>query len=419
MVLPFLYMSLHVERARAVDFDEMSPQTRACEVIDMDEPRKSAIVGVVVSLLFGCLAMAAETGEGGVVQIGVASTFHSEILDADRDLVVHLPEDYQSGGRRYPVVYMMGSEFRARFALWAANLDILSGAGRIPAMILVGIDLPEGNGVLVPRGGDTSSPNRYLRFLVEEVVPHVEKGYRTVPYRVLFGASNSGLFTVYTLLSEPDAFNAYLASSPMLGWCPDLLQEKAEKILAGKGAPGRFLYMIYSDDDYEHATESIPAFVDLLAKSKPGWLSYESVVRTREGHVPATDIPLALKAVFPDYHPAGDVTTLDAVRGHYSELTKRYGFSISVPQALLFDIGVDHVIAKRLDQAQTIFEYAVKEYPEQARGHVGLGLVRREQERFEEARDLFNKAMELDPEDSLARRLLERLDEKEKEGESE
>ncbi len=384
----------------------------------MHPPRTSAIVGMVVSLLCGGLAVAAEAGGEGVVRIGVHGKLRSAILEGDRDLSVHLPEGYESGEERYPVLYMMGSEWRTRFALWAANLDYLSGTGRIPAMILVGIDLPEGNGVLVPRDGDASSPDRYLRFLVEEVVPHVEKSYRTVPYRVLFGASNSGLFAVYVLLSDPGAFNAYLASSPMLGWCRDLLEQKAGKILAGKGAPGRFLYMIYSDDDYEHATDAIPPFVDLLERSKPGWLSYESVIRTGEGHVPATDIPLALKALFPDYRPAAEVTTVGALREHYRKLTERYGFSVPVPLSLLFDVGIDHVIAKRLDQAQAIFEFAVKEHPRKARGHVGLGLVRRDQERLEEARELFRKALELDPEDSLARRLLDRLDEREKEADS-
>lgn len=381
----------------------------------MHQPRKPAIAGVVLSLLLCGPVLAAEAGEEGIVRIGVASRLHSAILEADRDLTVHLPEGYESGEGRYPVLYMMGSEWRTRFTLWAANLDYLSGTGRMPSMMLVGIDLPEGNGVLVPRDGDTSSPDRYLRFLVEEVVPHVDKSYRTVPYRILFGASNSGLFAVYTLLSDPGAFNAYLASSPMLGWCPDLLEEKLVKILAGKGAPGRFLYMIYSDDDYERAAEAVPPFVALLEKSKPGWLSYRSVLRTGEGHVPATDIPLALKALFPDYRPAAEVTTVDALRDHYRKLTERYGFSIPVPPSILFDVGIDHVIAKRLDQAQAVFEFAVKEHPGEARGHVGLGLVRRDQARFEEARKLFLKALELDPEDSLARRLLDRLDEREKE----
>lgn len=371
------------------------------------------MTGIIIQavILFGFCAMAAE--QEAVIEIGNRNSIDSEILERKADLTVHLPVDYASGESRYPVLFMMGSEWRTRFAMWASYLDYMSGGGQIPSMILIGIDLPEGNGVLLPRGEDTSGPDRHIRFLVDEVIPFVDTKYRTMPYRILFGASNSGLFSVYTLLTEPGAFNAYIASSPMLGWCEDLIKEKAEKAFAGKGAPARFLYIIYSDDDYERVTEYVPAFVFLLKEKRPSWLEFESVVRSNEGHVPAVDIPFALKALFPDFNPGEELTSLEAMKNHYSKLTKKYGFEIQVPAALLFDFGIEHVMAKRLDQAEPVFEYSVKLYPHHARSYVGLGLVRREQSRNDEARILFGRALEFDPEDSLARRLLDRLEEQE------
>ena len=37
-------------------------------------------------------------------------------------------------------------------------------------------------------------------------------------YRVLAGASYTGLFTLYSILNEPDLFDAYMVNSPSLRW---------------------------------------------------------------------------------------------------------------------------------------------------------------------------------------------------------
>jgi predicted alpha/beta superfamily hydrolase len=59
----------------------------------------------------------------------------------------------------------------------------------------------------------TIDPSKYLSFLTNEIMPRVEKDYTRVT-RILYGHSNAGTFTIYTLLNEPKLFSAYYAIDP-------------------------------------------------------------------------------------------------------------------------------------------------------------------------------------------------------------
>ena len=58
--------------------------------------------------------------------------------------------------------------------------------------------------------------NQYLDFVREELIPKVEKTYRTDGFRVLYGTSNSGFTTVYALFRSPSTADAYIAASATL-----------------------------------------------------------------------------------------------------------------------------------------------------------------------------------------------------------
>lgn len=60
---------------------------------------------------------------------------------------------------------------------------------------------------------------RFLDFIEQELKPLVQSRYRVDPARqTLFGHSYGGLLTVHALLTRPQSFQNYLASSPSLWW---------------------------------------------------------------------------------------------------------------------------------------------------------------------------------------------------------
>ena len=80
---------------------------------------------------------------------------------------------------------------------------------------------------LYPEGGGADS---FLAFFTEEIIPYVDENFRTTKERILYGRSDSGLFTIYALLERPDAFSAYISSSPTVGHCPTLLRLKTGEL---------------------------------------------------------------------------------------------------------------------------------------------------------------------------------------------
>ncbi|WP_420318963.1 alpha/beta hydrolase-fold protein [Ekhidna sp.] len=374
-----------------------------------------AIMLLVVSLMTMHTVYAQEKAESDpgepAVTLGKIATLHSKVLNKTVPLSIHLPANYNGSKKTYPVLYMLGSDYRARFAMLASTLDYM-GEGQIPEMILVGIDLPEGNRMLLPtRDQDTTIPDGYINFFETELIPHVENTYQTAPFRVLFGGSNSGFFTVYTLVNNPLLFNGYFASSPSLSNIPSALQQKIKTGPLQTLAENRFLHIIYSDN--EGLTNHVSEFTRVLTDHKPEHLTYTVDELVNQGHVPAMDFTQFLLVLYPDFkpfNPRENLESLDKVTQHFDALSERYGYKIQPPISFLFDLGFHTIRSKNLIAAEEIFQYALEVYPEGKESYLGMGLLRRAQGQLDGAKVMFEKALTIDPDYSLAKRWLQRLE---------
>ncbi|WP_298540001.1 alpha/beta hydrolase-fold protein [uncultured Aquimarina sp.] len=346
------------------------------------------------------------------VTLGEISSLHSKVLNKTIPLSIHLPANYDSSKKTYPVLYMLGSDYRARFAMLAATLDYM-GEGQIPEMILIGIDLPEGNSILLPtrEHKDTTIPDNYIKFFDTELMPHVDNKYRTAPFKVLYGASNSGFFTVYALLNKPHLFNGYFASSPSIMHIPTVLQQKIKSGPLKTLAENRSLHIIYSDE--EGLTDIVSEFSLVVEDHKPESFTYKVDELVNQGHVPAMDFILFLLALYPDFNPFNpgeNLESLDKVTQHFDRLSKRYGYEIKPPIGVIFNLGFHTILSKDLIAAEEIFQYSIEVYPEGKESYLGMGLVRRAQGQLESAKVMIEKALTIDPEFSLAKRWLQRLE---------
>jgi predicted alpha/beta superfamily hydrolase len=345
--------------------------------------------------------------------LGRRHTISSAVFGAERDLIIRLPDDYEVSGWSYPVLYMLGSNYREAFALKAAALAYMGSQGQIPPMVLVGIELPEGNFGLVPRDeadGGTESAERYLRFLEDEVFPYVQDKVRTNGYRILYGGSNSGMGALFALFSGRLSCQATIASSPMLGWSPELIFRVTGAALKGPSRDPHFLYLIASDDDFGRVRRHFADYVALLRKDTPSWLRLRAETRGNEGHVPEMDLPLALRALFAGYNPEERPADAAAFRRHYQALSQERGMTVEPPSALLFDVGYDLVSAGQAEKGLEVFELYAERYPWAAMAHAGLGFAHRERGDVEAARRSLQRALELDADNRFAQRLLKEMD---------
>ena len=150
--------------------------------------------------------------------------YDSKILGINRRLTVYTPYGYEANPKaKYPVLYLLhgaggDEEAWSSMGRTAQILDNLIAKGLAKPMIVV---MPNGNPNqqaaqtfgLPTTEMDWRNPdnrNNYVRSLVEEIVPFIEKNYRTVAkksHRAIAGLSMGGGHTIAASGMYPDAFD--------------------------------------------------------------------------------------------------------------------------------------------------------------------------------------------------------------------
>jgi len=184
-------------------------------------------------------------------------TITSKGVGEPRPITVHLPDGYADGGStRYPVLYMPDGGMHEDLPHVAKTVDSLVALGRIRPVIIVGIpntqrrrDLTgptrfKEDSAIAPKVGGS---NAFRRFIAEELIPEVDRRYRTTPERAIIGESLAGLFIVETFLLTPQLFDHYVALDPSLWWDGGSLTASAEGRLAGFDGRARSLYLASSN----------------------------------------------------------------------------------------------------------------------------------------------------------------------------
>ena len=98
---------------------------------------------------------------------------------------------------------------------------------------------------IAPRVGGSAAFRRFLR---EELMPEIDRRYRTTPERSIIGESLAGLFIVETFLEEPSLFTHYVAFDPSLWWKEGALVASAAARLRAFDRAPRTLHLASSRD---------------------------------------------------------------------------------------------------------------------------------------------------------------------------
>lgn len=196
----------------------------------------------VVGILVPCLIHAQDARP---IVIGHEVKFHSRILQEDIALWISAPDTAHSTASGYPVMILLDAE--AHFVHAEGIVQFLSAAGRMPEMLVVGIESNNRVRDFTPASSDTSmsgsgGAGKFLQFMRDELLPFVESHYRTAPYRVLVGHSLGGSLTLDALLTSPQMFNAYFILSPNLWWGNDTLVQRLEVFLQKPPKVNAFVY---------------------------------------------------------------------------------------------------------------------------------------------------------------------------------
>ena len=200
--------------------------------------------GIIIALtLLGCDGNSQIDGPDDMAMSPVAryrlttDRLFSQHVDDVYDLLLYLPPEDKLARGRYPVVYVLDMAFQGQ---QQAIDDALATLAQ--DVIVVGLGNPEqrdrdytpDRGASTPEGHGGAA--NFYNFLVDELIPYIDANYDTDGVnRTLIGHAYGGLFTLFALLSqEPEQryFNAFIASSPALGFAADLLADMEASMYA-------------------------------------------------------------------------------------------------------------------------------------------------------------------------------------------
>jgi predicted alpha/beta superfamily hydrolase len=137
---------------------------------------------------------------------------------------------------------------------------------------------PPGPAPAAAAGLKTGGADVFLRFIVDTVKPAVEGQYKIDPVRqVLFGHSLGGLFVVHALLTQPQAFTAYIAASPSIWWSDGLVLKPEAEFEAHADRYSKIRIQL-SAGEYEHELDAgTEAKLRRIAAANPQLLKGKSV----------------------------------------------------------------------------------------------------------------------------------------------
>jgi len=240
----------------------------------------------------------------------------SQVLGEPKMVHVQLPRDYAIAKQRYPVIVLLDGQVRAFHDLTvaAADYDLTSDLFPVgmPRQIVVAIE--HGS-----RSADLgSNADAFLRFVTTELLPRIDRDYRTLPFRTLIGHSRGGAFALRAMCREPAAFPAVIAISPSLS---DTLQAEVARCVAADTVTRSQRHLALSAGTLEPrslaATERL--LHTLRERRPPNWRLHQ-VDATGFEHTgtPLVTIPLGLRFVF-------DASTWDLPQPWRDSLSLRLG----------------------------------------------------------------------------------------------
>lgn len=286
-------------------------------------------------LLIAILALGAQTASGTPLEAGMSFRIESRVLGETRVVDVALPTRYTAtSDRRYPVLVVLDGE--SQFALATALTRFYASVGQLPDMIVVGVRNTDRNRDLSPAPvagfqtppGAGSSPggaDRFLTFLADELLPQVDREYRTVPMRTLVGHSLGGLFALYALAQRPDLFTGYLVMEPATWWNNQRELEDAKAALRRPAARRARVMMVNAPPlglDTTHWGGAAPMIRNVHTEGET------------HASMPGAGLMRGLRGVFADFLPRPWVpgTKPIAMLARLDSLTERLGYAVPIPE---------------------------------------------------------------------------------------
>ena len=354
------------------------------------------------------------------IVIGTKHMIRSHILNEDREYWVSLPDSYTnkaSAYKSYPVLIVLDGNLHFKALSGMVNYmssDVYRN-WKIPEMIVVAIQNVDRrrdytpDKIITVRANNTGGGDRFLSFLEEELLPALDKEFRTTPYHILFGHSLGGLLATHAYMKEETLFNSFIAADPSFGtWDSETMDNKLDSLT--ERSFERFIYIAtanWGKRNIRNRDRHVRLFESLDSKCKdelPAKLEYFD----QESHasVPVIAFHNGISAIFEGYGISyRDVQNIAQLTQHFQELSDRLSWEFSPPEQLVNQIGYRMLQSgEDTDKSGAIdfFTLNVENYPTSPNSYDSLGEAYEANGDAQKAIECYKKSLELNPDNEHA-----------------
>ncbi len=297
----------------------------------------------------------------------------SAILKETRRLLVVLPASYSQSAadRRYPVTVVVDGEYL--IATVAAVSDELTRNGQIPESVIVGIenvgaaDWMASNkkrvydltppGLSVSGSGINEGGDLFLDFIEKELLPAIDRQFRTAAPRTFVGVSSGGILATYVAATR-STYRAVVSLDAPIHLGDNWLAKKLTARAAAPLVPVRYVSL--------EARFGWPDEVwkTLIAAAPSSWKLYRERF-SKESHesIQMIGAYIGLREVFSDYSMlAAPKAPTTSILPYYAKVSASLGDTVIPPRKLLRIVVEDLLMEGRGKAAREAYNMLASGY---------------------------------------------------------
>jgi len=318
-----------------------------------------------------------------------AQTSYQEVnsskLGEKRKLKIQLPRSYnQNQTQNYPIILVLDADYL--FEPVAGNVDYYSYWEEMPEAIVVGIMQSE------TRNSDcfyddanyfpAEQGANFFEFIGLELMPYLDKKYRTAPFIVAVGHEYTANFINYYLFKDPPLFNGYIVLSPDLA---PTLEEKIGPRLSSMSQQ-IFYYTATGSNDIKPLRDvTLELNTHLKAVNKENISYYfDDFEGASHYSLVGKAIPSAIEQIFSIFRPITKkdydevvmklkTPVFEYLTTKYNTIENLFGFKIATRENDIIAIATASEKKKDLASFESVAILAMKEYPNTVLGSYYLG----------------------------------------------
>lgn len=311
----------------------------------------------------------------------------SNKLGETREITISLPASYEnSPTKRYPVLLLLDGDYL--FDPFQGALKYGEYWDDLPEMIIIGINQKNSRmndcAFDPAEGTPTKRSAAFYNFIGEELVPFIDKKYRTAPFRIIAGHDTTAGFLNFFLYKENSFFNAYISLSPELS--PGMESQIATNLSNAKKPI--FYYQSSADGDIKQLLQPIEELDAQLKSITNPLVNYQYNKFSNASHYSLVlfSVPNALYQIFDSYKPISSTEFTEKIAilpsGYVDYLIKKYQntaekLGLQMPIRINDFKAIEAAILKNkaYDELEKLAQIASKNYPKAMLADYELGLM--------------------------------------------